>query len=130
MSLTVAAVLDASAILALIFDERGGEEVEPFLANAAVSAVNLVEVVAKLAERVSSRSLIERELARLHLAVLPFDEFLAFDTGLLHRRLRSHNISLADCACLATAASLRVPAVTGDRAWAEISAGVPVHVFR
>jgi ribonuclease VapC len=123
-------VLDASAVLAVIFAESGAAQVIPFLTNAAISAVNLVEVVAKLSERVSSRTLIEQEVSRLSLAVLPFDEALGFEAGLLHRRVRGHNISLADCACLVTARRFGVPAVTGDRAWVQIPTGIPVHVFR
>lgn len=40
-------VLDASALLALLHDEPGGREVEPFLGEAAVSSVNWSEVVQK-----------------------------------------------------------------------------------
>ena len=44
-------VLDASAVLAFINEEAGAELVEPYLGNAAISAANLSEVVAKLVEK-------------------------------------------------------------------------------
>ena len=44
-------VLDASALLALLNDEPGAGEVEKTVPGAIISAVNLSEVVAKLAER-------------------------------------------------------------------------------
>lgn len=43
-------VLDASAFLALLNAEPGAEKVAGVLSGAALSAVNLSEVVAKLAE--------------------------------------------------------------------------------
>lgn len=42
-------VLDASALLAMLNDEPGGEQVASVLPNASIGAVNLSEVVAKLA---------------------------------------------------------------------------------
>lgn len=44
------AVLDASAVLALLHDEPGASEVEPWIADGVVSAVNLAEVVGELLE--------------------------------------------------------------------------------
>ncbi|MBA3425206.1 MAG: PIN domain-containing protein, partial [Rubrobacter sp.] len=43
-------VLDASALLALLNREPGHEEVARIVPDAAISAVNLSEVAAKLAE--------------------------------------------------------------------------------
>jgi PIN domain nuclease of toxin-antitoxin system len=41
-------VLDASALLAFIYDEPGAERVAPLLAESLMSAVNFSEVVARL----------------------------------------------------------------------------------
>lgn len=43
-----AVVLDASAVLALVCDEPGGDKVAPYVGRAAISAVNLREVVGEL----------------------------------------------------------------------------------
>ena len=43
-------VVDASAILALLNQEKGSEEISQSISNAIISSVNLSEVVAKLAE--------------------------------------------------------------------------------
>jgi hypothetical protein len=45
------AVLDASAVLALLANERGAEQVQKTLGSALMSAVNLAEVLAKLTDR-------------------------------------------------------------------------------
>ena len=44
-------VLDASALLCLLFDEPGADRVERALPEALISAANLAEVIAKLADR-------------------------------------------------------------------------------
>ena len=43
-------VLDASAVLALLNQEAGCEAIALFIGKAAISAVNLSEVISKLAE--------------------------------------------------------------------------------
>jgi ribonuclease VapC len=44
-------VLDASAVLALLANERGAELVQRSLGSAVMSAVSLAEVLAKLGDR-------------------------------------------------------------------------------
>lgn len=43
-------VVDASAVLALLNQEDGSEEISQLIGNAVISSVNLSEVVAKLAD--------------------------------------------------------------------------------
>ena len=47
-------LLDASAVLAMLLEERGSSVVEGVLDNAAISAVNFGEVVSALAKRCTS----------------------------------------------------------------------------
>jgi ribonuclease VapC len=47
----VTAVLDASAVLALLYREPGHEQVTQVLAGAVISTVNWAEVIAKLDQR-------------------------------------------------------------------------------
>ena len=49
-------VLDASAMLAFLNEEPGSEVVASYLDKAAMSTINLSEVVAKLTERDTPRS--------------------------------------------------------------------------
>ena len=39
-------------------------------------------------------------------------------------------LSFGDRACLALARRLGLPALTAERAWAELDLGIPVEVFR
>ena len=131
MTLTeLRAVLDTSAVLAVIFAEPGADRVIPLLGSSAISSVNLCEVVAKLCERTASASEIEREVTRLELLVMPFDESLGHQAGLLHLTTRGRNISLGDRACLVIARRMGLPAYTGDRTWAELGVDVMVELIR
>ncbi len=98
------------------------------ITEATVSAVNLAEVVGKLAERGGSEAAIRRALGKFSLSVVPFDEAQAYQAALL--RTHGRGLSLGDRACLALASSMDLPAYTADRAWADLNAGVQVVVIR
>jgi len=67
-------VLDATAVLALLQEEPGAERVVAALPDAAISAVNLSEVVGKLADSGMPELAIRAALGALGLDVHPFDE--------------------------------------------------------
>lgn len=123
-------VLDASALLAVMLEERGAERLREFLPGAIIGAVNLAEVVGKLQERGVPDETIDRNMAKLSLPIIPFDEGQAMATGKLRLRTRGAGLSLGDRACLALAAARGVPAVTTDRGWAALEVGTKVIVAR
>ena len=125
------AVLDASALLAVLYREPGSAMVERYFGLGVVSSVNLSEVAAKLSDRgVGSQEVLEILLG-LGLEVREFDTELALMAGALREVTRPLGLSLGDRACLATARRLRLPALTADRAWAELTLrGVEVVVIR
>ncbi len=123
-------VLDASALLALLLGEPGATRVAARLPGAMISAINLSEAVAKLAEHGMPPGAIRSSLQGLGLTVHDFDEQAAFDTGLLRPQTKAHGLSLGDRACLALARQLGRPAVTTERAWAGLSLGIDVEVIR
>ena len=111
------AVLDASALLALLQDEPGADAVASRLPNSAISAVNLSEVVAKLTERGVPAAELRQALDGMALDVRPFDTEAAYAAGSLRRATRTLGLSLGDRACLALAMQLDAVALTTDRAW-------------
>jgi PIN domain nuclease of toxin-antitoxin system len=123
-----AAVIDASAILALLLDEPGARRVEAVLADSAVTTINLSEVVGYYARGGADEAGIRRMLDALPCERVPFDEELAYAAGMLVPRTRSAGLSLGDRACLALAAQLGVPAMTADRPWLDIAGAVGVTV--
>lgn len=123
-------VLDASALLALLNDEPGAEKVKKVLATAAMSAVNLSEVLAVLADRGVPRDEAETVLADLPMDIVPLDRAAAGEAAALRGSTRHAGLSLGDRACLALAGRLGCPALTTDRAWAKLKVGVAVTCIR
>lgn len=124
------AVLDASAILALLWSESGSEKVASVMEDAAISAVNWAEIVSKLQDRGVDLNAARPMLSELPISVLAFDADQAFAAGALRRASKHLGLSIGDRACLALATQLDVPAYTADRAWAKLDCGVDVVVIR
>lgn len=124
------AVLDASALLALLDGEPGQEVVALLVPGAVIGTVNLAEVVGKLAERGMPEGGIREALDGLALEVHPADEELAYAAGVLRPRTREQGLSLGDRACLAVASMLDMPTYTADRAWAELDLDIEVRLIR
>ena len=126
----MAAVLDSSAVLALLWSEPGAENVAASIQNARVSAVNLSEVVARLVDRGMAPADARHAIRGLELRVDVFDTELAIEAGLLRTATRAHGLSLGDRACLALAARLEAEALTADRAWSGTDVGVEIRLIR
>lgn len=123
-------VLDASALMALLNVEPGAEAVNQFAPSAAISAVNWCETYGKLRAAGVDAGSLTANMQETGIAILPFDEIDARAAGELAPATKHAGLSLADRACLALAARLRVPAVTADRAWPNLDVGVEILCVR
>jgi ribonuclease VapC len=123
-------VLDASALLALLKEEPGSEVVAESIPGAAISAVNLAEVVGKLVDAGMPESSARDATLGLGLEIHPFDAEAAFVTGGLRGKTREAGLSLGDRACLALAIQRSLPAITTDRSWKSLKVGVTVRIVR
>ncbi|MBI2830339.1 MAG: type II toxin-antitoxin system VapC family toxin [Chloroflexi bacterium] len=124
------AVIDASALLALLNVEPGAGMVAEALPNGVISSVNLSEVVAKLSDAGMPENAIRQALQPLGLEIVPFDEEQAYQAGLLRTATQDMGLSLGDRACLSLAKTLGVVALTADRAWSGLSVGATIKVIR
>ena len=124
------AVLDASAVLTLVQDEPGSDRVARCIPGALISAVNLAEVVGKLADAGVPGDQIELALSALGLRVVPLDARAAYEVGMLRPPTRTHGLSLGDRACLALGVASGLPVLTSDRAWSVVDVGATVEVVR
>lgn len=122
------AVLDSSALLALLLGEPGSDRVRSVLAESALSTVNLAEIVGHFARNGAAEPDIRRVLEPLPVDPVGFDDELAFAAGLLLPATRPAGLSIGDRACLALALRLGVPALTADHSWERVAAIVGVEI--
>ena len=124
------AVLDASALLALMRHEKGEAAVSACLSSAVVSTVNLAEVQAKLV----SAGLNDQEawwhIAEIGCESIVFDEEQARIAGALVKLTRPYGLSLGHRACLALAIQRQATAYTTDAAWKNLALEIDVEVIR
>ncbi|MBV9231718.1 MAG: type II toxin-antitoxin system VapC family toxin [Chloroflexi bacterium] len=124
------AVLDASALLALLNSEPGSEQIAQALINGAtISTINFSEVVAKLSEIGMPEAEIHETLDFLGLEISAFDSSCAYQAGLLRPITKHLGLSFGDRSCLALAHDLKLPAFTTDKAWKNLSLDITIQVI-
>ena len=121
-------VLDASALLCLLFDEPGADRIERALPEALISAANLAEVIAKLVDRGLDGNEVLADLRELDLNVVALDRAQAEAAGLLRSATHKARLSLGDWACLALAQHRGASMLTTDPRQAEVAGAVGVTV--
>lgn len=126
------AVIDASALLAVLNGEPGASAVVPLLAGAAMSTVNWSEVVQKALHHGVTISPVDlrNDVEALGVEFHGFSSSHAETAAALWGSTRRFGLSLGDRACLALAIELDVTAVTADTMWDRLSLPVPVQVVR
>ena len=128
--MTAPVVLDASALLAWLFDEPGTEAVDPLLPAATLSTVNLAEVWQKLDQHGVDAERALRRVRLLGVRIEPFSDEDAALAARLWRGGRRVGLSLGDRCCLALAGRLGTTALTADRSWADLGLPVDVRIIR
>lgn len=113
-------VLDASAVLALVRDEPGAEKVAAHIGHAAISAVNLQEVITELLLSGLDEATIRELLGELRLDVRGHDVEAAFVAAGLHKQIGELGHGLGDRSCMALALQLGTPVLTANREWKKI----------
>jgi PIN domain nuclease of toxin-antitoxin system len=124
-------VLDASVLLAIIFQERGAESMTAeILEDAVVSTVNLAEVQSKLVKKGYDPEDAWSDALLLSTDPEPFTADQAKIAGSLIAKTEKYGLSLGDRACLALAIALEAPVYTTEQIWKDLKLGVPIHVIR
>ncbi len=123
-------VLDASAVLAAILDESGGEETLRHFSGAAISTANWAEVVEKVLSTGMAVERLRGDFEGMAARLVPLGAEQAERAARLRQPTRAAGLSLADRICLALAASEGLPALTADRAWTDLDVGVEVRLVR
>lgn len=125
------AVLDASAVLALIRGEPGGDKVALHIGRAAISAVNLHEVIKELFLSELDEPTVREVLGELRLDVRPHDTDAAYSAAALHTQTKQFGRGLGDRSCMALALQLGLPAITADKEWRKVKVkGLKIEQIR
>lgn len=127
-------ILDASAILAFLNGEPGGDTVGLALqaGDCCVTAANHCEVVTKALDRGVEVSALMQLLAQLDYTVIDVTAEDGMVAGLMRPSTRALGLSLGDRLCLAAAKRLHAPVLTADRPWLGLapSLGLDIRSIR
>ncbi len=126
----ISSVLDASAVLAFLKDEPGQDIVVEHLEDAAISIINFSEVALVLARGGMPCAEVKQQLDNLLQNRFEFDEEQIWSTTDIYQRTRPYGLSFGDCACLALASKLRVPALTTEKEWLKANLDISIKLIR
>ncbi|MDX1916709.1 MAG: type II toxin-antitoxin system VapC family toxin [Rickettsiaceae bacterium] len=119
-SVSAAAVVDASGLLALIRSEAGADIIEGLLGRIIMSSVNVSEVAHILMDLGMSKEICRETIEPFVYKVVEFDTDLAFLAASLKKSTKHKGLSFGDRACLALGIKLKSPVYTADRVWGEL----------
>jgi len=125
-------VFDASAILALLFDEPGTSTVEQLLSASPgiVSAVNYCEVLTKVAQVGFDPARVELLFAAMPITIVDANTEMARCAAALGESTKYAGLSLGDRFCIACASYYKGTAITADKNWRNVVAAPPVLLIR
>lgn len=121
-------VLDASALLALLFGEPGHAVVKDVITDCCIGSVNLSEVLGRFSRDGHDPHEAYRRIEASPVEIVPFAGEHAILAAALVPQAQLLGLSLADRACLALSISRNCPVLTADRAWSELD--VPIDVIQ
>lgn len=123
-------VIDASAFLAIVRDERGADRASARLRGASMSTVNASEALMRGAEKGIPLDLMLDLLVSQDVRFVDFDPDLAVRTAGLRPSTKQAGLSFSDRACIATAIARKATVVTADRIWASLDLPCPIELIR
>lgn len=123
-------ILDASAMLALIFDETGAEIVAPQARTSRILSVNFSEVLQRVISIDGNPERAEEAADRLEIGIVLFDRRLARITAELREKTSFMGASFADRACLALGLVTRLPILSSDQDWRKLDLGIDIRMIR
>jgi PIN domain nuclease of toxin-antitoxin system len=123
-------VLDSSAVLAVIFNEPGGDSVIDLLEGGLLSTVNLSEIQTRLVLGGWPAAFAWSRVLSMGFELCFFDDEQARLAAEMIGKTRPFGLSLGDRACLALAMQRKATVYTTDRVWKELNIGIKVEVIR
>ena len=130
--MTSSIVLDASAVIAMLKEETGGE-VAKILNVSCLSIVNFTEVASYYALKGWSRKQIENLLSDLPIEIVDVDLEVSWMVAMWRPTTdKIAGVGIADRYCMALAKQKNCEVWTADQAWERVadSIGVKIHLIR
>ncbi|WP_019998644.1 PIN domain-containing protein [Aureimonas ureilytica] len=121
-------VLHHSALITLLFSQKGADEIEKRLGGAKLSVLTYADVLAYLADRGLDTDEAIKDLSDLDVTLADMDQACAEEAARLYRPTQAADLSLSDRACLALARMLERPVLTTNASWAELPETVGVTI--
>ena len=128
--MTKPVLLDASCILAWVFDEQGATKVEAKLSTAYITSVNISEVIDRLHNRGDDGFGLVQDLVSHGLTVVPFALPHLGSLHILYSALNGAKISLGDRCALTYGIHQEMDIWTSDRMWAKLVLPTKVTLIR
>lgn len=113
-------LIDASAILAMLRDESGGDRLAQYLDDGLIAQINRIEVVQFFVKLERSFDEAEGVMAALALNKVVLNEAMEARAAQMVPFTKQFGLGIGDRICLATASVLEVPVVTADRDWNKV----------
>ncbi len=127
-------VLDSSALMAVLHTEPGGQRVVPYLDRAAMSTVNVSEVLkVGLQQRGWAPPVLLRRLLSMGIELFDFSTADAAVAAELWTETKAYGLSLGDRACLALGKRLGTTVLTAERhpGWSKLALrGIRIETIR
>ena len=123
-------VLDSSASLALLWQEKGAESILRHTGIYITPSLIYAETCIRLMKEGTKRLEAEPIANTVIDEVLPLEKE---DTALILKfalMAREQHLSLADMTCIALAIKEKCPVITSDKAWKKLKLPVEVIIFR
>ena len=114
-------VLDSSALIALIKNEKGAEVVEPLMGRIVMSAINIAEVAGILIDLGMSHEECKNSIEPFVDLIVPLDLQQAFEIALLKKLTKDKGLSIGDRACIALGTAMNLPIYTADKIWQSLN---------
>jgi ribonuclease VapC len=113
-------VVDASAVVAVIREERGALFISKQINKAVISTVNLQEVVKILLTHKFPMNILQDMIEALQLDIRPHTVEDAYAAATLFQATKVYGCGLGDRTCMALAIKQKVPVITTDQSWAKL----------
>lgn len=124
------AVLDSSAVLAVIFNEPGGDKVVDLLQGGLLSTVNLAEIHTRLLLDGRPADFAWNRILSLGCEICFFDDEQARLAAEMISVTKPYGLSLGDRACLALGLQRKATVYTTDQVWKRLNLGIEIEVIR